>query len=113
METSTTCRVRKDLERILHRFASDSDILDTTFDLGETGRVAVSRNGGEIVSFHGQQGMMIIHRCPNNDITVVTSSGLGNVEGISRRNGLLQGLDELPREVTSLINTLESHPASN
>jgi len=111
MEASTTdCAIRKKLEGLIEAFPPYAGF-DTTVSLRGVGRVAVSTKAGTSVSFCGDQGTMILHRCPRGDISIATSGKLGNIEGISRSNGQLQGFDELPPEVSQLINTL--HERSN
>lgn len=105
MEAST-CTVRTRLEQFLETFPGYAGQFDTTYGIGEDRRVAVTLKAGHCVSYHGPEGMFVVHRSPNNDITFTSTHTLGNVEGVSRNCGALQGIDKLPSDFDRVIESI-------
>lgn len=113
MGTSTNeVVVREKLESVLDAYPTYAGF-DTSVHLGELGKITSSSENGQRVSFKGDKGLMVIHRCPRGDITLVTSPSLGNVEGISRSCGRLQGIDHIPKDVAELLEALKMRGQNN
>ncbi len=111
---ASTCKVRTRLEQFLETFPAYAGQFDTTYGIGEDRRVAVTLKEGHCVSYQGPEGMFVVHRAPNDDITFISTPDLGNVDGVSRRCGTLQGIDGLPIVFDRIIgNILEANPVLN
>lgn len=105
MTGTNATKVRQKLEALFESFGPHPRA-DESIHLDDLGRVAISSEFGTTISYHGKDGMMVAHRCPRGDISLATSQALGNLEGISRHHGALQGFDRLPKEVVVLIDKL-------
>lgn len=101
-----TCEVRSKLEELLDSFPPYLNQFDTTYKIGDDRCVAVSVALGHSVSYHGPEGLMVVHRSNNGDIIFNSCTRMGNVEGVSRRGGTLQGVDKLPRGFVEVIDNL-------
>lgn len=113
MEAST-CKVRTRLEQFLETFPGYAGQFDTTYGIGEDRVVAVTLGSGHRVSYRGPEGVFVVHRSPNSDIIFSSTHSLGNVDGVSRNCGTLQGIDSLPSVFNDIIGKiLEANPKVN